>query len=306
MDDDCDGYKDEDFPDLDWYYDGDNDGWGGGTIPLKRKISPGDNWVHQGGDCRNDDPAIHPGASEVLNGKDDNCNGQKDEGFPLKNWYYDGGDLDGWGYGNPLVQAFKPDGPWVEDKGGDCYPNDASIYPGAPEQLNNKDDDCDGEVDEDFPAQTWYRDSDRDGWGRADQVIVRPLPPPFYGGWSLQAGDCQDWNPNVNPGANNCPNGSGARIGVNTRPGFDAEELEFAVLAWPIPSVDQFTIELKGGDTQTPVSLKLFDYAGRLIETQDNLLVGQILKIGEQYKNGMYLLQAVQGNRRKAIKLIKH
>jgi hypothetical protein len=34
------------------------------------------------GDCDDHDPAIHPGAAEVCNRRDDNCDGRTDEGFP--------------------------------------------------------------------------------------------------------------------------------------------------------------------------------------------------------------------------------
>ncbi|MEK6589554.1 MAG: MopE-related protein, partial [Nitrospinota bacterium] len=34
----------------------------------------------EGNDCNNNDPAINPGASEICDGKDNNCNGEIDEG----------------------------------------------------------------------------------------------------------------------------------------------------------------------------------------------------------------------------------
>jgi uncharacterized protein (TIGR02145 family) len=75
-------------------------------------------------DCNDNDPAINPGAVEVCDGIDNNCNGQVDEGF----------DVDGDGYTTCE---------------GDCDDNDPNIYPGAEEVCgDNKDNNCDGAVDE--------------------------------------------------------------------------------------------------------------------------------------------------------------
>jgi PKD-like domain/Putative metal-binding motif/Secretion system C-terminal sorting domain len=71
-----------------WYLDADGDGYYGST--QSACSSPGTGWTSTppsggGGDC-NDDPAnggaaINPGATEICNGKDDNCNGLTDDGL---------------------------------------------------------------------------------------------------------------------------------------------------------------------------------------------------------------------------------
>lgn len=88
-------------------------------------------------DCDDKDRAVHPGAKEICNGKDDDCNGRIDEGF----------DADGDGF--TTCAAFG--------KAADCDDADPKVNPGAAEVCNAKDDNCDGKIDEGF-------DKDNDGF----------------------------------------------------------------------------------------------------------------------------------------------
>jgi len=67
VDDDCDGVTD---PEVDWYADVDGDGWGGEG---GSDCEPPEDSVSQGGDCDDTDGAVNPGATEVCNGVDDDC-----------------------------------------------------------------------------------------------------------------------------------------------------------------------------------------------------------------------------------------
>ena len=135
-------------------------------------------------DCDDEDASVNPGMQELLNGKDDDCDGSEDEGYNESDQDGDGlpdwdefhlygtspnsTDSDGDGisddqeievYGSdPLTVDLDVDGDgayWFED----CDDNDSSFAPGVPEILDGMDNDCDEESDEDF---LWI-DSDGDG-----------------------------------------------------------------------------------------------------------------------------------------------
>ncbi len=112
--------------------------------------------VLSGRDCDDTRPDIFSGAPELCNGKDDNCDRVIDEGLPnLQNFYRDE-DGDGVGDTAALVPACMAP-PGFSALPGDCAPLDPSKFPGATEQCNNLDDDCDGVLD---TSETSFADSD--------------------------------------------------------------------------------------------------------------------------------------------------
>jgi hypothetical protein len=95
------------------------------------------------------DPTQHPYADETCNGIDDNCDGQIDEGL-LEDWYEDG-DGDGFGGGEPILSCVDVDGRTRD--GTDCDDQAADAYPGAEEIFGDEgDNDCDGVTDLDAPG----------------------------------------------------------------------------------------------------------------------------------------------------------
>jgi N-acetylneuraminic acid mutarotase len=58
-------------------------GSGGAYLPDALPDQDGDGYRICEGDCNDHDAAVHPGAAELCNGADDNCDGSTDEGFDL-------------------------------------------------------------------------------------------------------------------------------------------------------------------------------------------------------------------------------
>jgi len=80
--------------------------------------------------------------------------------------------------------------------GTDCDDNDSARNPGAAEECDSEDDDCDGDVDEGVLA-TYYRDSDNDDYGTDETTEACAEP----SGYAVVDGDCDDGDANVHPGA---------------------------------------------------------------------------------------------------------
>ena len=94
-------------------------------------------------DCDDANPEVYPGAEELCNKRDDDCDGSYQDEFG--HWYVDE-DGDGYGAGSVTVSCEPLDGR-VED-GTDCDDADSSIHPGASEVCDDaSDNDCDGLTD---------------------------------------------------------------------------------------------------------------------------------------------------------------
>ncbi len=137
----------------------DEDGDGDGNEKVSRVFCHAPlrkGWVTTGTDCDDVDPAINASASEQCNGKDDNCNRVVDEGLPNLRAFYPDEDGDGVGVEDAGVQACAAP-PGYTATSEDCARYDPSKFPGAGEQCNNLDDDCDGVPD---TLETTFVDSD--------------------------------------------------------------------------------------------------------------------------------------------------
>ncbi len=204
IDDDCDGNSNEEGSPgcTNFYRDNDGDAYGV-TGDVKCYCSAtGTYTAAVGGDCNDNGATTYPGAKELCDGLDNNCNGQVDEGAAGQcTTYYRDGDNDGYGLAADSQCLCAPAGNYKTTVTGDCNDGNAAIHPGATEFCNLADDDCDGTVDEEGATGcTWfYKDADNDGYGDqlAPKCLCAAVPP-----YSVKVGgDCQDSNAAVNPAA---------------------------------------------------------------------------------------------------------
>jgi hypothetical protein len=181
VDDDCDGTIDgaTAVDASTWYADTDVDGYGDPAVSSTECTQPSGT-VADNTDCDDTFDVVYPGADELCDGLDNDCNGAIDDGAPPDfSWYT---DADGDGFGDPstLQEACTgPEGAVLD--GTDCDDDEVTIYPGAPEACDGVDQDCDGLI-------TGETDEDGDGWAPCD-------------------GDCWEGDPDINPDGIETPDG---------------------------------------------------------------------------------------------------
>jgi len=179
---DCDDNNADLNPDTVWYIDTDFDGYGSDAVTRTACEQPG-GYALAPDDCDDTDNAVHPGADELCDGVDNDCDSLVDDDDDTivdeENgmMFYEDADGDGYGVVSETT-GFGCESPpsGFADNTDDCDDTDSAINPGATEiWYDGVDSDC-GE-DNDYDADADGYDSD------------------------LHSGtDCDDDEPLANPG----------------------------------------------------------------------------------------------------------
>ena len=182
-----------------YYVDVDLDDFGDVADPgASFCTNPGAGYSTNNTDCDDGDGAINPGATEVCDGVDNNCNSLIDDGLTFTNYYVDG-DGDGFGAGAAQSLCANPGAGYVTNNT-DCDDNENTTYPGAPELCDGVDNDCNSIIDDNITYTTYYVDGDGDSYGDINDVGTSLCTNPGAG-YSANNTDCNDADGTINPGA---------------------------------------------------------------------------------------------------------
>ena len=139
----CDGIDnncDQVIDDRDTFYlDGDGDGHGDGTQTVPGCETPTIGQAATGDDCDDTRADVYPGADELCDNLDNNCNEVIDD----RDTFYTDNDADGYGDAESPVIGCETPPPGTSTNSDDC--NDAAVntHPGASELCGDGDNDCD-------------------------------------------------------------------------------------------------------------------------------------------------------------------
>ncbi|MEY4118907.1 MAG: hypothetical protein RLZZ116_2235, partial [Planctomycetota bacterium] len=169
VDDNCNGSIDDGLVFTDYFVDGDADGFGSSGSTAQSACAPVVGRVANSLDCNDSDASIKPGAAELCDLIDQDCDGQADDGLPTQDYYADAdADTFGAANGTPIASCMPLAGRVLDHT--DCNDASAAVRPGALENCANDgiDNDCDGEANSDSEASdsvAYYVDGDSDTYG---------------------------------------------------------------------------------------------------------------------------------------------
>jgi len=323
-----------------------------------------DGYTTCNGDCNDNNAAIHPGAAEVCNGIDDDCDGSIDEGLQFSMYYTDA-DGDSYGDKNDVgVSSCSPVAGKVTNNS-DCNDANAAVHPGATELCNGIDDNCSGTTDEGCsvtPSVTINSVTVTEASGVAHLTVslssVSTLPVKVNyktidgtaqskmknkdfkavtnGSVTIPAGSSSAQFP-ISIIADNIPEAdeqfsvqltkaNGAELGtpatgtvtitegvanisttkaqyIDASGGETVNNLQVHV--YSNPTHNSFRVQVSSNDKKERIYMQVIDVNGRVVETRGNIINGAVLQLGDKYRKGIYFLRVMQGRHYKEVRLEK-
>jgi hypothetical protein len=79
----------------------------------------------------------------------------------------------------------------------------------------------------------------------------------------------------------------------------------FAVSLYPNPAANQFSLTVKSDDKYTDINIRIIDAFGRTVEMIKSVIAGRTVLFGDNYANGAYYAEVIQGSDKKIIPIVK-
>ena len=256
-----------------YYVDNDHDGYGSKTTALVCSSKAPAGYSTNNSDCDDNNAAVYPGAAEICgNAKDDNCNGQVDEGCAVCQ--------------NATALTTT-----------NITSSTAKLNWTAPANPLG------WEVD--------YKKSGAASWislllpGTGRSITLSSLSFNQTYSWRIRALCGKTWT-DFSATAVFKTLSTGIRSGNESRPipETDISLKNLEVRALPNPTSTNFTITLKGNGQSDIIKMTVVDLYGRMIE-QRILANDQTITIGNNYISGVYIVRFMQGAQSQQLKLIK-
>ena len=148
----------------------------------------------------------------------------------------------------------------------DCNDTVDAINPLAKDICNDIDDNCNGEIDEDFIYVQQYADMDGDDFGNP---LIDTIACPNLFGFVVDSTDCNDSDPAIYPGATEILNGVDDDCNQIADDGLEIIETEWIGLSvFPSPATNELTIQFE--NINTPL-LTIYNINGDLIFQQNKI-----------------------------------
>ena len=203
VDANCDGDPDDGATDLTYFFaDEDGDSFGDDEVSVHDCEAPSDTgWTTDSSDCDDGDFTTYPGADELCDDVDHDCDGKLIENAVNgRTWFIDD-DQDNWGVDDVntnRVACTQPSG--FTSQADDCDDTKTEVHPTAEERCDSLDRNCDNDPTAGAIDVTYfYTDADGDSHGDELSEATGLCGEPGDG-WSDNQDDCDDADADRHPG----------------------------------------------------------------------------------------------------------